>query len=138
MRHGTGGVRGGGEGRKINMRGDIHHARSSERINRLARAHGLQAIAKAAFRWAVINQQSRAAMAGKPRAKASCEAKCRFIHFAHGTFGRGLGRGKIARHFNKGTISNEAFTPSDPATNKLPNWQRIQKLIGQKDHGCFG
>jgi hypothetical protein len=68
MRHGACPVRGGGEGREIHMRGDIHLTSCSERINRLARAHGLQAIAKTAFRWAVINQQSRAAMAGKLRA----------------------------------------------------------------------
>ena len=63
MRHGAGRARGCSEGRKIHMRGDIHLTGCAERINRLARVHGLQAITKTAFRWPVINQQSRAAMA---------------------------------------------------------------------------
>jgi hypothetical protein len=54
MRPRASGPRSGGEGRKIHMRGDIHLTGRTERINRLARAHGLEAIAESAFCWAVI------------------------------------------------------------------------------------
>ena len=56
MRHGTSGACGGSKGREIHMGRDIHLSGGAERINRLARAHGLQAITKGAFRRAIINQ----------------------------------------------------------------------------------
>lgn len=56
MRYGTGSACGGSKGREIHMGGDIHLSGGAERISRLARAHGLQAITKSALRRAIINQ----------------------------------------------------------------------------------
>jgi hypothetical protein len=121
MRHRARPARGGSEGREIHMRGDIHLTGCAERINRLACAHGLQAITKTAFRWSVINQQSRAAMAGKPRTEPCREAKCCFIHFAQGAFGRVFRQGDIAWHFQKCTSSDKAFIPSGASAYELAN-----------------
>ena len=56
MRDGASGARSGGKGREIHMGGNIHLTRRGQRVNRLAGAHGLQAITETAFSRPVINQ----------------------------------------------------------------------------------
>ena len=111
MRYGTCGTRSASEGGKIHMGGDIHRTSCAQRINRLARAHGLQTVAKSAFGGAVIYQQGSTALAGKLCAKPGCEVLCCLIHLAHSTFRCIVTPPDIAGTFNKFAIHHEAFAP---------------------------